>query len=53
MILRSLLFIIGAILVVGWLIGVFMFKASHLIHILIVLAAVSVLAGLMRKNGIS
>ena len=53
MILRSLFYIIAIILLFGWLVGFFWFKTSgHLIHILIVLAIISLVVGLFRKNGV-
>jgi phosphoglycerol transferase MdoB-like AlkP superfamily enzyme len=53
MILRSLLYIIASILVIGWLLGFFYFKTSgQLIHILLVLAVISLIIGLFRKNGV-
>jgi hypothetical protein len=47
---RSLLYIIAVILVIGWLIGAFAYSASGLIHILLVLAVVSFLIGLIRRG---
>jgi hypothetical protein len=47
---RSLLYIIAIILVIGWLIGAFAYSASGLIHILLVLAVVSFLIGLIRRG---
>ena len=53
MILRSLLYIIAAVLVLGWLLGFFYFKtAGNLIHILLVLALVSVFIGLFSRKEI-
>jgi hypothetical protein len=46
---RSLLYIIAVILIVGWLLGVFAWGASGLIHILIVLAIISLLLGIIRR----
>ena len=40
---RSLLYIIAVILVIGWLIGFVGYHAGGLIHILLVLAIISVL----------
>jgi len=54
MILRSLLYIIALILVVGWLLGFFYFKtAGNLIHILLVLALISAIIGLFSKREIN
>jgi len=46
---RSILYVLAVILIVGWLLGVFVYSASGLIHILIVLAVVSLLIGLIRR----
>jgi hypothetical protein len=46
---RSILYIIAIILVIGWLLGVFVYSASGLIHILIILAIISLLLGLIRR----
>ncbi|MCU0469122.1 MAG: lmo0937 family membrane protein [Arcicella sp.] len=47
---RNLLYIIAVILIIGWLLGVFAYSAGGLIHILLVLAIVSVLLSLIRKG---
>lgn len=47
---RSLLYIIAVILVIGWLLGVFVYSSTGLIHILIVLAIISLLLGLIQKG---
>ncbi|WP_339878104.1 lmo0937 family membrane protein [uncultured Algoriphagus sp.] len=39
----SLLYIIAAILLIGWLVGVFIYSVTGLIHILLVLAVVAIL----------
>lgn len=39
----SLLYIIAAILLIGWLIGVFAYSATGLIHVLLVIAIIAVL----------
>jgi hypothetical protein len=46
---RSLLYILAVVLVIGWVLGVFVWSASGLIHILIVLAIISLLFGLIRR----
>jgi hypothetical protein len=46
---RSLLYIIAVILVIGWLLGVFVYSVSGIIHILLVLAVISLLLGLIRR----
>jgi hypothetical protein len=47
---RSLLYIVAVILVIGWLLGVFVYSVSGLIHILLVLAIVSILLGVIRRD---
>jgi hypothetical protein len=48
-IMRSLLYIIAVILIIGWLLGVFAWGAGNLIHILIVLAIIALLLGIIRR----
>ncbi|MDT3405017.1 lmo0937 family membrane protein [Mucilaginibacter terrae] len=45
---RSLLYIIAVILIIGWAISVFAYSVSGLIHILIVLAVISLILGMFR-----
>ncbi|MCK9270895.1 MAG: lmo0937 family membrane protein [Bacteroidales bacterium] len=45
---RSLLYIIAVILIIGWLLGFFVYTAGGLIHILLVLAVISILISLIR-----
>ncbi|WP_428668388.1 lmo0937 family membrane protein [Runella sp.] len=47
---RSLLYIIAVILIIGWLIGAFAYSAGGLIHILLVLAIISLLIGFIRRG---
>lgn len=47
---RSLLFIIAVVLVIGWLLGVFVYSAAGLIHVLIVLAIIALLLGVIRRS---
>ncbi|MFN2456615.1 MAG: lmo0937 family membrane protein [Chitinophagaceae bacterium] len=46
---RSILYIIAVILIIGWLLGVFYWNAGGVIHILIVLAIISLLLGIIRR----
>ncbi|MBB6325437.1 hypothetical protein FHS59_001052 [Algoriphagus iocasae] len=39
----SLLYLIAVILLIGWLVGVFIYSVSGLIHILLVLALVAII----------
>jgi len=45
---RGILYLIAVILVIGWFIGYFGYSAGKLIHILLVLAVISVLLQLIR-----
>lgn len=45
----SLLYLIAVILLIGWLLGVFVYSATGIIHVLIVLAVVSLLLGIIRR----
>lgn len=40
---NSLLYIVAVILVIGWLIGVFAYSATGIIHVLLVIAIIAVL----------
>jgi hypothetical protein len=46
---RSLLYLIAVILVVGWLIGFFVYGSAGIIHVLLVLACISILMGLIQR----
>lgn len=52
MILRTLLYIMGFFLVVGWAIGYFIWKPGPLIHIMAFMGVVALLLGVTRKEGI-
>ncbi len=45
---RSLLYIIAVIMIIGWAISVFAYSVSGLIHILLVLAVLSLIFGMFR-----
>jgi len=47
---RSILYLIAVILVIGWLLGFFVYSAGGLIHVLIVLAIISLILGLIRST---
>jgi hypothetical protein len=47
---KGILYIIAAILIIGWLIGVFIYSLVGLINILLVLAVVSVLLSLISRR---
>lgn len=52
MILRSLLYIIAVLLLIGWVLGFFVWHAGVLIHILAAFAIISLLIGITRKDGL-
>jgi Family of unknown function (DUF5670) len=45
---RSILYIIAVICIIGWLLGFFVYSATGLIHILLVLAVISILIAIIR-----
>ncbi|MDB5010030.1 MAG: hypothetical protein JWR67_2952 [Mucilaginibacter sp.] len=47
---RSLLYIIAVILVIGWAIGVFAYSAGGLIHVLLAIAVIALLIGIIRGD---
>jgi len=47
---RSLLYIIAVILIIGWAIGTFAYAAGSLIHVLLVIAIISLVLGFLRKD---
>lgn len=49
---RTILYVIALILVIGWVLGLTVYSAGSIIHILLVLAIVSVLLGLIRRGGV-
>ena len=46
---RSLLYFIAVILVIGWILGAFVYSAGGLIHVLLVLAIISLILGVIRR----
>ena len=46
---RSLLYIIAVILVIGWILGFFVYSATGLIHILLVIAVIALILGLIQR----
>lgn len=47
---RSILYLLAVILIIGWLLGFFVYSATGLIHILLVLAVVSILLSFIRRG---
>ncbi|MDB5007363.1 MAG: hypothetical protein JWQ84_2560 [Mucilaginibacter sp.] len=47
---RSLLYLIAVILVIGWILGFFVYPVGGgLIHILLVIAVIALLLGIIRR----
>ncbi|HJP63254.1 MAG TPA: lmo0937 family membrane protein [Mucilaginibacter sp.] len=46
---NSILYIVAVILIIGWALGVFVYSVSGLIHILLVIAIISLILGLIRR----
>jgi len=44
----SLLYVIAVILIIGWLLGFFVYSAGSLIHILLVIAVIAILVRLIQ-----
>jgi hypothetical protein len=47
---RSLLYLLAVILIIGWVLGFFVYSVGGLIHILLVLAVISIVLGLIRRG---
>ena len=45
---RSILYFIALILIIGWAVGFFAYSAGYVIHVLLVLAVISILIGVIR-----
>jgi len=45
---RSILYIIAVVLIIGWLLGFFVFSLGYLIHLLLVFAFISILVSIIR-----
>jgi hypothetical protein len=46
---RSLLYLIAVILIIGWILGFFVYSAGGVIHILLIIALISLLLGVIRR----
>lgn len=46
----NLLYVIAVILVIGWLLGFFVFHAGSIIHILLVIAIIAILLRVIRGS---
>lgn len=48
-IMRSILYIVAVILIIGWAIGFLGYHAGGIIHVLLVIAIISILLGVIRR----
>jgi hypothetical protein len=48
----DLLYVLAVILVIGWILGAFVFNVGGLIHILLVVAVIAILLRLIRGRGV-
>jgi len=46
---NSLLYIIAVILLIGWALGVFLYSATGIIHVLLVIAVIALVLGIFRR----
>jgi len=46
----GLLYVVAVVLLIGWLLGVFVFSAGSLIHVLLVIAIIALLLGVIRRS---
>lgn len=47
---RSILYLIAVILIIGWIFGFLVYSVGSLIHILLVLAVISILISIIRGD---
>jgi hypothetical protein len=45
----SLLYLIAVILIIGWILGVFVYSVGGLIHVLLVIAIIALILGVIRR----
>ncbi|MVT40966.1 lmo0937 family membrane protein [Chitinophaga oryziterrae] len=46
----NLLYLIAVILIIGWLLGVFVYSAGSLIHVLLVIAIIAIILQIIRSS---
>ena len=46
---RSILYVVAVILVIGWAIGFLGYHAGGIIHVLLVIAIISIILGVIRR----
>ncbi len=47
----NLLYIVAVVLIIGWLLGVFVYSATGLIHLLLVIALVAIILRVIQGRG--
>ena len=47
-IMNSILYIVAVILIIGWVLGAFVYSVGGLIHILLVIAIIAIILGVIR-----
>ncbi len=47
---RSLLYIVAVILIIGWAVGFFAYSAGGIIHVLLIIAIIAIVLGLIRGD---
>jgi hypothetical protein len=45
----SLLYLVAVILIIGWILGFFVYSAGGLIHILLIVAIIALILGVIRR----
>ena len=48
----DLLYLIAIILIIGWLLGAFVFNVGSIIHVLLVIAVIAILLRLIRGRSV-
>lgn len=48
----NLLYLIAVLLIIGWLLGFFVYSATGLIHALLVLAVIAILINIIRGRAV-
>ncbi len=49
---RSILYLVAVVLVIGWALGVFYYSATGIIHVLLVIAIIALLLGVIRRGSV-
>lgn len=46
---RSILYLVAIILVIGWLLGFFVYSAGQIIHLLLIIAILALILGVIKR----